>query len=127
MRRNQRGVTFLGWIFLLIPLAVVVYAVIRLVPVYLNYGRVAKSMAQIAEQAKADESTNARSLTNSLDKRLDIEGIEFPTLKDFVIRRDGQSWVVEVNYEETIPFIYNVQLLATFKKTERIGKAPSEP
>jgi hypothetical protein len=127
MRRNQRGVTFLGWIFLLIPLAIVAYALIRLVPVYLNYFRVSKSMAQVASQAKGDESTNAQSLRVALDKRLDIEGIEFPTTKEFVIRRDGKVWVIEVNYEDPIPFVYNLELLPTFKKTSTVGSASAEP
>ncbi len=42
MRHTQRGVTFLGWLILLIPVAIVVYAGIRLTPIYLNYMRVAQ-------------------------------------------------------------------------------------
>jgi hypothetical protein len=127
MRRKQQGVTFLGWVFLLIPLAIVAYAVIRMAPVYMNYYRVSRTVSQIAEEAKSDESTNAQTLRTALDKRLDIEGIEFPELKDFIVKRDGQSWVIEVNYEEPIPFIYNLSLLATFDKTARVGKAVTEP
>ena len=127
MRRKQQGITFLGWVFLLIPIAIVAYAGIRLTPVYLNYYRVARSISQVAEEAKGDDTTNAVNLRTALGKRLDIESIEFPDLKDFVIRRDGQQWVIEVNYEEPIPFVYNVSLLATFKKTARIGKASVDP
>jgi hypothetical protein len=112
----------IGWIFLLIPMARVGYAAIRLVPVYLNYSRVAKSLNQIAEEAGGDGSATADSLRIALDKRLDIEGIEFPELKDFVIKRDGQQWLIEVNYEEPIPFISNLSLLATFRKTVQVGK-----
>jgi hypothetical protein len=35
--RKQRGVTTIGWIFLLAPVAVVLYAGIRVAPEYLNY------------------------------------------------------------------------------------------
>jgi Domain of unknown function (DUF4845) len=127
MRRKQQGVTLLGWIFLLIPLALVAYAGIRLAPVYLNYYRVTRSISQVAEEAKGDDTTNAGTLRVALGKRLDIESIEFPDLKDFVIRRDGQQWVIEINYEEPIPFLYNVSLLTTFSKTARIGKGLVEP
>jgi len=127
MRRKQRGVTFLGWVVLLIPVAIVVYAGIRLAPVYLNYYRVARSISQVAEEAKGDDTTNAGSLRSALGKRLDIESIEFPDLKDFTIKRDGPQWVIEINYEEPIPFIYNVSLLATFRKSARIGKGAVEP
>lgn len=123
MRRKQQGVTFLGWVFLLIPVAIVAYAGIRLAPVYLNYMRVARSISQVADEAKGDESTTAQGLRYALEKRLDIESIEFPTLKDFGIKRDGQQWVIEVTYEEPIPFIYNISLLATFNKSARVGRA----
>jgi hypothetical protein len=127
MRRKQQGVTFLGWVVLLVPVAIVVYAAIRLAPVYLNYYRVARTVSQVAEEAKGDDSTNAQTLRTALGKRLDIESIEFPDLKDFVIKRDGQQWLIEVNYEEPIPFISNLSLLATFDKTARVGKAAAEP
>jgi hypothetical protein len=127
MRRKQRGITFLGWVFLLIPVAVVVYAGIRIAPAYMNYYRVARSISQVAEEAKGDDTTNAANLRSALGKRLDIESIEFPDLKDFVIKRDGQQWVIEVNYEEPMPFIYNLSLLATFQKSARIGKGGVDP
>jgi hypothetical protein len=122
LRAKQRGVTMIGWIFLLIPLAMVGYAALRLVPVYLNYSRVAKSLNQIADEAAGDGSATADSLRIALDKRLDIEGIEYPTIKEFVIRRSGQVWIMEVAYEENIPYISNVNLLASFKKTVQVGK-----
>jgi hypothetical protein len=121
-RSRQRGVTFLGWLFLLIPVAMVLYAAIRLTPMYLNYMRVARSVSQVAEEAKGDSSITAQSLRVSLDKRLDIEGVEFPPTKDFVIRRDGPTWIIEISYEETAPYFSNVGLLVTFKKMAQVGK-----
>ena len=59
---RQRGVTMLGWVFLLIPVAMVGYAAIRLTPVYLNYMRVSKSLNQIADEASGDGSATAATL-----------------------------------------------------------------
>ncbi len=47
MRNRQVGVTAIGWLFLLTPVAIVVYAGIRLAPVYLNYMKVAKAKDQV--------------------------------------------------------------------------------
>jgi hypothetical protein len=126
MRRKQTGVTFIGWIFLLIPIAMVGYAGLRLVPIYLNFGKVAKSMAQVASEAKADASTgqvNPQAIKNSLEKRLDVEGIDYPELKDFAVRRDSDGFFLEIDYEETVPFIGNVALLTTFKKSVPVGRS----
>ncbi len=121
MKRHQRGVTLIGWIFLLIPIAMVGYAGIRVAPIYLNYFKIVRSMDQLAAESKNDESVNAQALRFALEKHLDIESVDFPASKDFVIRRDGQSWVVEIEYEDTAPYASNVSLLTKFTKTVRIG------
>ena len=53
--RKQRGVTMIGWIFLLIPVAIVLYAGIRVVPEYLNYYKVVTALKETATQLKSDE------------------------------------------------------------------------
>jgi Domain of unknown function (DUF4845) len=125
MHRKQAGITLIGWVFLLIPVALLGYAVIRLVPIYLNYTRVARSMEQVASESKADETgaVNPVMVRIGLEKRLDIEGIEFPTVKDFAIHRDGKTWLIDVNYEESAPFISNISLVVTFSKSVACGSA----
>jgi hypothetical protein len=123
MHKTQRGVTFIGWLFLLVPVAIVGYAGIRLVPVYLNYTKVARSMEQLSQESVAEESQ--RNIRFALEKRLDIEGVTFPDAKDFGITRDGQAWVVQIEYEDGAPLLSNVSLTAKFTKSVRLGR-PAE-
>ena len=119
--RRQRGVTFLGWLFLLIPLAVVFYAGIRITPVYLNYMRVARSLDQTAS-AFADGSTISRdSIHNTLERHFEVESIDFPNLKDVTIQRDGSTWVIEAKYQDTAPLFANLSLLLDFDKVVHVG------
>lgn len=122
MRKNQRGVTFIGWLFLLTPVAIVGYAGIRLTPIYLNYSRVAQSMEQTAQESRAGDS--AQNIRFALEKRLDVNSVEFPDSKDFAIRRDGASWILDIEYEDSVPMAAQVALTAKFKKSVRMGKAP---
>ncbi len=122
MRRTQRGVTFIGWLFLLIPIAIVGYAGIRLVPVYLNYTKIARSMTQLTQEMQSTDS--AALIHATLEKRLDIEQVDFPTIKDFTIKRDGQSWLISIEYEDGAPLLSNVSLTAKFSKTVRLGQGP---
>ncbi len=55
MHARQKGITFIGWLILLVPVAIVGYAGIRLAPMYLNYMKVAKAMKQIAAEHAGDE------------------------------------------------------------------------
>ena len=122
MKRTQRGVTMIGWIVLLIPIAIVGYTGIRLVPIYLNYTKIARAMEQLTQESRGSDSQ--QNVRFALDKRLDIEQVDFPDIKDFTIRREGQSWVVEIDYEDGAPLLSNVSIAAKFKKSVRIGDKP---
>jgi hypothetical protein len=122
MHKKQRGITFIGWLFLIIPIAIVVYAGIRVAPLYMTYGKIVRVMDQIEKEGSASDSQ--RVVYVAIEKRLDIEGIEFPTVKEFSIRRDGQSWMVEIDYEEPAPLFANLSLNARFVKSVRLGEAP---
>jgi hypothetical protein len=120
MRNRQLGVTAIGWLFLLTPLAVVVYAGIRLAPVYLNYMKVAKAMDQAGSDLKTG-GVNPTSIKTAIDKHFEIDMVEYPTTKDMKITRDGGSWVVESNYDDDAPLFANVSLHVTFDKIVKIG------
>jgi hypothetical protein len=120
MVKRQRGVTAIGWLFLLVPVALVLYAGIRLTPVYLNYMKVVRSMDQLVIDFRDDESATATSLRSSLERRLDIEAVDYPAVKDFMVRRDGQVWIVQAKYEDVTPLFSNLSLLLSFDKTVRV-------
>ncbi len=115
MMRKQQGITFIGWLVLLVPLAILVYAGIRLAPIYMNYYRVAQTLEQVAADARGGP-VNPQAVKVALEKRFDIESIYQPTAKDVEIRRDGDSWVEEVQYDETVPMMGNISLLVSFDK-----------
>lgn len=120
MRARQTGVTFIGWIFLLIPVAIVGYAVIRLAPVYLNYMRVAKALEQTAAESKGEDQLNVVAVRKSLNKRFDIDSIEFPTVDSVNVAREGTTWVIEANYEDIVPMFGSVSLLVKFDKRAKV-------
>jgi hypothetical protein len=120
MRNRQKGVTAIGWVFLLTPLAIVVYAGIRLAPVYLNYMKVAKAMEQSVSEFKGGGS-GIDSIRISIDRKFEIDMVEYPTVKDMKIIKDGAGWVVECQYDDDAPLFANLSLHVTFDKKVRIG------
>jgi hypothetical protein len=117
MRSSQRGVTFIGWLFLLMPLAVLVYVGIRLTPIYLNYTRVARSLEQVADEYQdVSGQVSPVEVRKSLEKRFDIESIDFPTVKDIDIHREGEDWVAIADYEDAAHLFANVSITVAFHK-----------
>jgi hypothetical protein len=120
MRSKQTGVTFIGWIILLIPVAICGYAGIRLAPVYLNYMKVARTLEGIKGEFKAGGDTAA--IHKSLERHLvEIESVDYPAVQDFKVRRDGQNWILSVAYDDQAPLFANVFILVTFDKSVTFG------
>ena len=120
MRTRQTGVTALGWLFLLTPLAIVVYAGIRLAPVYLNYLKVVRALESTAGEMKAS-SADANSIIIAIDRHFEIDMVEYPTTKDMKIIRDGGAWVIESAYDDEAPLFGNISLHVVFDKKVKIG------
>jgi hypothetical protein len=120
MRNRQLGVTAIGWLFLLAPVAVVVYAGIRLAPVYLNYMKVAKAMDQAGNELKS-AGINPQAIRATIDRHFEIDMVEYPTTKDMKITKDGAAWLVESQYDDDAPLFANLSLHVTFDKTVKIG------
>ncbi len=117
MRHSQRGVTFLGWLFLLVAIAIVVYQGIRLAPLYLNYMRVAQSLTRLTDPDKPPGFTDtAQSLRGLLGRSFEINSIEYPDLKDIDIHRDGDHWAAIADYDDNAPLFANMSLVVHFHK-----------
>ena len=120
MRNRQKGVTAIGWLFLLTPLAIVIYAGIRLAPVYLNYLKVVKAMEGTVSELKAG-GANPQSIRATIDKHFEIDMVEYPTTKDLKITRDNGVWQVESQYDDDAPLFANLSLHVVFDKKVKIG------
>ena len=126
MRSKQTGITMIGWIILLIPIGICVYAGIRLTPIYLNYMKVARTLEQVKTEFKGGDAGNAASIRNALEKHLDIESVDYPSVKDIKITRDGRSWVVDAAYDDQAPLFSNVFILVTFDKSVTLGSGADQ-
>jgi hypothetical protein len=119
MQHRQRGVTFIGWLFLLVPIGMLVYAAIRLTPIYLEYMNVARALEQVKTEYDGNGPT-ASAVRNSLEKRFDIEDIKTINIKDITIQSRGRNLAVSADYDATAPLFANLSLLVSFDKTVEI-------
>ena len=103
MRNKQLGVTAIGWLILLTPFAIVVYAGIRLAPVYLNYMKVAQ--APRAGPRRAQERPASTPSPSALHRQAlrDRHGRVSRAPRTSKITRDGGEWVVEAIYDDDAP------------------------
>jgi Domain of unknown function (DUF4845) len=119
MRRHQRGITLIGWIILLVPVAIVFYAGIRLSPVYLNYMKVVHTLEQVSTEV-ANETATESGIRYACEKHFNIESVDYPDPKDLKIHRVDTVWQVEANYDDQAPLFANIFILVSFDKVVKL-------
>jgi type II secretory pathway pseudopilin PulG len=119
MRRRQQGMTFIGLLCVLVLCGIIGYAGVRLVPVYLNYMKLARTMESAATEFKG-ESGALDGVRKSLDRHWAIEDITAVDQKDIEITRDDSGLTLHVAYDDTVPYIANISLSVHFDKTVKV-------
>jgi hypothetical protein len=119
MRRYQAGMTFIGLLCILALVGVIGYAGIRLIPVYLNYMKVARTMDSTAAEFKSD-SPDAGGIRRSLERHWSIEDITGVDFKDIEVVKDEGGVSLHVAYDDAVPYLANVSLSVHFDKTVKV-------
>ena len=121
MRQRQQGVTAIGFVLIATLVGLVGYGLIRLFPVYMTQLTIRDLMADLKSENDGTGANPTR-LMSSIGKRLDVNGVDFPKRQDFVITKTDEGFLVEVDYEDSVPFIGNISLLASFDNSVEIRK-----
>ena len=119
MRQPQLGMTFIGLLCILALVGAIGYAGVRLVPVYLNYMKLARTMESAASEFKG-ESAGLDGVRKSLDRHWAIEDITAVDQKDIEITKDDGGLQMHVAYDDTVPYIANISLSVHFDKTVKV-------
>jgi hypothetical protein len=119
MRQSQQGMTFIGLVCVLALAGVIVYAGIRLAPVYLNYMKVARTMEMTATEAKGDNPDPAN-IHRLLDRHWEIEDPTGVDEKDVEVTKDDSGVSIHVAYDDSVPYVANVSLTVHFDKTVKV-------
>jgi hypothetical protein len=127
MRNRQVGVTTIGWLVLLTPFAIVLYAGIRLAPIYLNYMKVVRAVDNAASSVKTSGNEgDVQAIRTAIDRHFEIDMVDYPTAKDIKVTREGHAWVIQAAYDDEAPLFANVSLHVSFDKTARAGGGAGE-
>src|SRR5258708_28485485 len=108
--------TLIGMLCILAVAGVIVYAGVRLTPVYLNYMKIARTMESVASEVKGDNPDPA-AIRGLIDRHFNIEDPSIVTVKDIENTKDDGGVEMHVVYDDTVPYVANVSLSGDFSKT----------
>lgn len=116
MRRSQQGLSLTGFLIFLMVLGFIAWMVMKLLPAYLEYGKVKQSMKSVAQDSSVG--TDAPSIREALQKRLDVNDVDQVKAKDIQLRPESGERAMEYSYERRIPLVANLDIVASFEIKE---------
>ena len=119
MQQRQQGMTFIGLLCLVAIVGMIGYAVIRLIPVYLNYMKISRTMEMTATEVKG-ENPDPGNIRRILDRHWQIEDPTAVEAKDIEITKDNGGVSMHVTYDDVVPYVSNVSLSVHFDKTVKV-------
>lgn len=119
MRSHQQGMTFIGLLCILALAGVVLYAGIRLAPLYLNYMKVAKIMESTATEVKGDN-PDPGEMRRIIERHWTVDDPTGLDAKDIEITKDDGGVQMHVAYDDAVPYVANVSLSVHFEKTVKV-------
>jgi hypothetical protein len=101
---------------LLVPVAIVAFAGIKLSTLYMNNFKVSKVLEQTAKTSGEASVITPLSVRKEIERRFDIEGVEVPTPDDIMVEKDGDSWAIISEYTRETELFGNLSLMVHFYK-----------
>lgn len=120
MKRHQKGMTLIGFIFVLAIAGVFAYVGMKLFPVYSEYYGVVSAMKGVQAEPGVATMSPAK-IRDLLNRRFYISYVTSVKPENIKIdRKDGYN--LTVKYEVREPLIYNLDFVAKFEKTVELTR-----
>ena len=111
--KRQRGVTFVGMIFIAALIILGAIIALKLVPAYIEYATVVQHLREIARSPEARGSP--REIQMLFSKRAQIDDIRAVTADDVEVTRDGDSVVLTASYQTKVKLFGNLSACIDFE------------
>jgi hypothetical protein len=126
-RRYSRGITLLGFLVLLCVAGFFAYCLMKLVPVYIEYFGVVKAMEQVKEEPGAAQKS-VEEIRRELNVKFDLQYVDESDIppQSIQVKREATGPVLRIAYEKRVPFMYNIDLVASFDKSVNLTNAGAD-
>jgi len=124
MHRKVRGITLIGFIIMLAVAGFFAYMVMRLLPMYIEYFGVVKSM-ELVKNEPGSAQRSLEEIRRDMRFKFDTQYVDNESVPPQAIqlKREGGAATLRVAYEKRVPFIYNIDLVVSFDKSVNLTNA----
>ncbi|MBT8079204.1 MAG: DUF4845 domain-containing protein [Gammaproteobacteria bacterium] len=112
---REAGMTTLGFMIIAVFVGLIVFAAIRLTPVYLNYMKVSGVLEGVYQEFDGQNPSRG-AIRTSIARRFDVESVSVINARDITVTTDNAGFVVAATYDHKTPFIGNINFSVHFDK-----------
>jgi Tfp pilus assembly major pilin PilA len=125
--RYSRGITLIGFLIMLCVAGFFAYVVMKLVPVYVEYFGVVKAMEQIKNEPGAAQKS-VEEIRRDLNVKFDLQYVDEHDIppQAIQVKREATGPTLRIAYEKRVPFMYNIDLVASFDKSVNLTNAGAD-
>jgi len=113
MKRNQSGITLMGFIIILAMVGVFVYVGMKVIPMYSEFYAVKKSLDGLALEPGINNAPPDR-IKSLFFRRLYVNYSDNVKPENVKIERGENGWHMTVSYEVRRPMIANLDVVGNF-------------
>lgn len=121
MMRNEKGITLIGMLIMAVFLGLFALAAIKLLPVYLEYGKVKSTLAKVKTELDG-KSPSPETIYKAIERRFDIEDVRRIKTREVKITRQPRTYRLQAEYEGRVYYIGNLYLVADFDTSVEIER-----
>jgi hypothetical protein len=117
MKKRQLGVSLSGLLMSAVILAVLALLGMKVVPEYLEYFQIIKTLKAVSNDPSAK--TSVSEVRKGFDRRANIDNITAIAAADLDVSKDGGDLLISFAYERRVPLFANVSLLLDFQGSSK--------
>jgi hypothetical protein len=117
---SQKGIGFIGLVFVVFVLGALVLLGFRLLPAYVQFFTVKSALKEITQNPEL-RNAGAQEIRAAFDKRAMVNDIKVIQGKELEIEKAGNGFTLSANYSQQIPLFQNVSACIDFAASSSTG------
>jgi len=113
LRKQQQGLTAIGWIITILVAGVIVMGGVRLIPVYIQAQTIDSIMRSVTSEVDYRET---REVNRALRRQMQVNDVRAIDVDYFEIEEIDGRYYLTVSYEHRAPFLANIDFMVKFEK-----------
>ncbi|MFI3155891.1 MAG: DUF4845 domain-containing protein [Methylococcaceae bacterium] len=119
--QRQQGLTLISLVFVLGLIGFFVLLTLKIVPIYLDHGKVQSALAALKEMPDI-QTLSEPEIRESLTKRFNINYVYDVTKDEIKVIKHGDYLKVDIEYETVVKLVANLSILAEFHDSFEVGQ-----